>query len=558
MGQGKDIFQEKIHAQKKFQYAVLMNQAIEHTKLDENVIFYESNFGKKIAGAPYAAFRTFLQDPDRKDLIHVWSLEEMETDNVYEAFKKHPNVKFVKRRSEEYFEWLAKAKYVVNNRQFPYYYVRRSGQRFVRLVQVFETGMFDNKYRFVKEQSYLRNILQATHLVVESEEVKQKLLNVNHMNEWGKWEILVCPMDRWNKKTKEPVKFAVQLGKQLFDGEQAEFEVQKPNEKKNILFYSGKMFSDEIAYGFLHLMESECLDRNLYNIHMVVENTQEESQQQLINQIPDDVSVHIKYGPALCNEKEYLMEDDIRKEEELNEEQKKLLKGYYKKESRRQFGNLKFDSVWNFGQDDTWWNYYMDSMETPKSYVYKDVVKGYCLLHDKLKADAGAVSKKLEFDGITYNVVEKGRESRQIQLEGFATPDKDKTNYVYTVSERTLADAAFYKKIDRILEDENNVVYIVTDFNTREELQELLEENEFKDRFSWIMDLINPYPFIKECDCYIMHEDNITGFGDVAALDLGLKLACLTENGVRMLDESDKEIETKNAKIGHNISVLLK
>ena len=72
------------------------------------------------------------------------------------------------------------------------------------------------------------------------------------------------------------------------------------------------------------------------------------------------------------------------------------------------------------------------------------------------------------------------------------------------------------------------------------------------------MDLINPYPFIKECDCYIMHEDNITGFGDVAALDLGLKLACLTENGVRMLDESDKEIETKNAKIGHNISVLLK
>ena len=535
-----------------------MNQAIEQTKLDENVIFYESNFGKKIAGAPYAAFRTFLQDPDRKNMIHVWSLEEMETDNVYEAFKKHPNVKFVKRRSEEYFEWLAKAKYVVNNRQFPYYYVRRSGQRFVRLVQVFEKGMFDNRYRFVKEQSYLRNILQATHLVVESEEVKKELLSVNHMDEWGKWKILVCPMDRWNKKTKEPVRFAVKLGKQLFDGEQAGFEVQQPNQKKNILFYSGKMFSDEVTYGFLHLLESECLNRNLYNIHMVVENTQEESQQQLIDQIPEDVSVHIKYGPALCNEKEYLMEDDIRKEEELNEEQKKLLRGYYKKESRRQFGNLKFDSVWNFGQDDPWWNYYMKSMEAPKSYVYKDEVKGYCLLHDKLKTDADAVSKKLEFDGITYNVVEKGRESHQIQLEGFATPDKNKTNYVYTVSERTLSDTDFYKKFDQILEDENNAVYIVTDFKTREEMQELLEENEYKDQFVWIMDLINPYPFIKECDRYIMHEDNITGFGDVAALDLGLQLISLTEDGVRILPESDKEIETQNEEIRHNISALLK
>ena len=72
------------------------------------------------------------------------------------------------------------------------------------------------------------------------------------------------------------------------------------------------------------------------------------------------------------------------------------------------------------------------------------------------------------------------------------------------------------------------------------------------------MDLINPYPFIKECDCYIMHEDSITGFGDVAALDLGLKLICLTGDGGRILDESDKEIETKNEEIRHKISGLLK
>lgn len=558
MGQEKDIFQDKIHTQKKFEYAVLMNQAIENTQLDENVIFYESNFGKKIAGAPYAAFRTFLQDPERKNLIHVWSLEEVESDNVYKAFKKHPNVRFMTRRSKEYFEWLAKAKYVINNRQFPYYYVRRSGQYFVRLVQVFEKGMFDNKYRFVKEQSYLRNILQATHLVVESEEIKQQLLSVNHMDEWGKWKILVCQMDRWNKKTKEPVEFAVKLGKELFGSESSEFHKHKPNGKKNVLFYSGKMLSDESTYGFLHLLQSPCINRDLYNVHMVVENTQEENEQQLINQIPEDVSVHIKYGPSLCNEKEYLTEYHIRNEEELEQSQKSLLKGYYKKESRRQFGVLKFDSVWNFENDDPWWNYYMESIETEKRYLYKKDVKGYYLVDERLEQDANAVNKKLEFDGKVYNVIEKAREDHQIQLEGFASPQKDKVNYIYTVSLRTINTVEFYRNFDKILKDEKNELYVVTDFETKKELEEILEENEYKDRLSWIMDLVNPYPFVKECDQYIMHKDHISSFGDVAALKLGLTLAYITEDGVEILDTKEHEIETKNEEIRHNISTLLK
>lgn len=98
--------------------------------IDDKVIIYESFHGKGMTDSPYAIFKKLIDDAEYKDYKHVWALND--TNNFYaKRYENRKNVKFVKVHSEEYLEYLTKAKYLINNTTFPPYFQKKEGQIYV-------------------------------------------------------------------------------------------------------------------------------------------------------------------------------------------------------------------------------------------------------------------------------------------------------------------------------------------------------------------------------------------------------------------------------------------
>ena len=66
---------------------------LKNGKLLDNVIFYESFFGRGLTCNPYALFLEILEDERFSSFKHVWSVSKDENhDFEIERFKNHQNV----------------------------------------------------------------------------------------------------------------------------------------------------------------------------------------------------------------------------------------------------------------------------------------------------------------------------------------------------------------------------------------------------------------------------------------------------------------------------------
>lgn len=94
-------------------------------ELDENMIFFESFLGKNYSGNPKYLYEEMLESPFFKEFTFVWSY----TGENQELIKGNPII--VQRESEEYYRYLAKSKYWINNILFPVHY-KREGNVYIQ------------------------------------------------------------------------------------------------------------------------------------------------------------------------------------------------------------------------------------------------------------------------------------------------------------------------------------------------------------------------------------------------------------------------------------------
>ncbi len=97
--------------------------------IDDKTILYEAFYGRGITCNPSALFRYLLNDERFSDFTHVWVLEQGAFRNlIISEFKDNKNVKFIEPFTDEYFEYLSKAKYLVNNVTWQSYFSKKDGQ----------------------------------------------------------------------------------------------------------------------------------------------------------------------------------------------------------------------------------------------------------------------------------------------------------------------------------------------------------------------------------------------------------------------------------------------
>ena len=149
----------------------------ENYKLEDNVILYESFHGNSISCNPYAIFKSLLADNRFKDYKHIWVVNSR--DKIPQNLKSNQNIIFVKRGSDLYMRYLAKAKYLINNVSFPEYFIRKDGQIYLNTwhgTPIKSLGK-DIKDDFLAHKNVTRNFLQASHLIQPNPYTTDILLN---------------------------------------------------------------------------------------------------------------------------------------------------------------------------------------------------------------------------------------------------------------------------------------------------------------------------------------------------------------------------------------------
>src|SRR5699024_5369224 len=145
-----------------------------HYQVKSNMIFYESMSGGRMMGNPYAIFEYIIEDQNFKDYIHVWVVNSFQV--IPDEFKSKDNIIFVKKKSDAYFKYITRAKYLICNSTFEPYVVRKPDQLYLQTSHgiFYKTVGRDSVNTPIGVAGGTRNLLQATHIIVPNEYMAEK------------------------------------------------------------------------------------------------------------------------------------------------------------------------------------------------------------------------------------------------------------------------------------------------------------------------------------------------------------------------------------------------
>lgn len=133
--------------------------------MDEDLIVFESGLGRQYGDSPRYIYEELLRQGDTRRKVWVYSGKHRFTD---------PLTTTVKRLSPEYFWYLARAKYWVNNQSFPHYVKRRAKGIFLQTWHGTPLKQMALDIREVhgRDEGYLERVTRATrqwsHLISPS------------------------------------------------------------------------------------------------------------------------------------------------------------------------------------------------------------------------------------------------------------------------------------------------------------------------------------------------------------------------------------------------------
>jgi CDP-glycerol glycerophosphotransferase len=117
----------KPHYKKNAQYYTHYH----NSPIKDKTILYASFHGKLAGDSQLALFRYLIDNPLYSDFTHVWAVKSAAGTPI-EKYAGRSNVLTVRWGSDEFYEYLATARYITNNTTFPKIYAKREGQTYIQ------------------------------------------------------------------------------------------------------------------------------------------------------------------------------------------------------------------------------------------------------------------------------------------------------------------------------------------------------------------------------------------------------------------------------------------
>ena len=167
-----EVQEDRINSSDFLKASAACYEARKKYSVEEKTILYESYFGRGMICNPFALFSYMLNDSSFKDFKHIWVLDKTESNEHYRRqYADYENVIFVEPESEQYFEWLSKAKYLLNNVTFKPYFAKKKNQIVVNTwhgIPLKHMG-YDEVDGKLKAANMVRNFLFTDFIVSPSE-----------------------------------------------------------------------------------------------------------------------------------------------------------------------------------------------------------------------------------------------------------------------------------------------------------------------------------------------------------------------------------------------------
>lgn len=140
-------------------------------------VLYESFGGEGISDNPLAIFDHLQQDPRFEGWTHIWVIDDIA--KVPQHLRARQDVFFVRKESTLYKRWLATAEYLINNATFPYYFVRRDGQKYLNTWHgtPLKTLGYDIAATPLQRANTARNLIQATMFIAPNTHTEEVMLD---------------------------------------------------------------------------------------------------------------------------------------------------------------------------------------------------------------------------------------------------------------------------------------------------------------------------------------------------------------------------------------------
>ncbi len=164
-------------------YRAMAYYAKLHTQqapVDERTVLFEAYRAVKMADSPLAMFKAMIDDPYYEHFTFVWALDDK--DNEYRrTFSDRKNVRFCSIHSREYVRALYTAKYLVNNKAWPFYFTKRSEQVSVNTwhATAFKALGKEQGGSIGQFKNTTRNLLHVDYLVMPNRFTSQVMLRSN-------------------------------------------------------------------------------------------------------------------------------------------------------------------------------------------------------------------------------------------------------------------------------------------------------------------------------------------------------------------------------------------
>ena len=312
-----------------FKKVVDYTEYYERHVLESETILYESNYGKGIEGEVYTLFKSIYKDERFLSYLHIWVLNDNEMIPI--EYKECLNVIFVQRESDLYLRYLTKAKYLINDKTFPVYFIRKEQQ--IYLNSSLERPIFGVSNK-IDDADISRNLRHSTHQSITT--IEDLFFN-------------------------SPKKIS--------------------SSKKSILFYGGNFDRNHTTTAFVMLINS--IDTDKYKITICLDPTAIKKSKVRIEEfkrVKSKVSIVPRLGRMLMTLEEKEIRERFESQSYLEDNAMwAIYKKTYAREYRRVFGESAFDLMVHFEGESIFWQsifaYGVNNGKSKMIYQHHDMEK---------------------------------------------------------------------------------------------------------------------------------------------------------------------------------------
>ncbi|MGH1576465.1 CDP-glycerol glycerophosphotransferase family protein [Planktotalea sp.] len=159
------------------QAVAIYREFFDELPIIKNTILYESFGGQGFSDNPLAMFEQARRDPRFEGWTHIWVVDDLE--KVPAALHGEKDVFFVEKETTLYMRYLCTTEYLINNATFPFYYVRKEGQKYLNTWHgtPLKTLGYDIEATPLQRANTARNLIQSSLFIAPNKHTESVMID---------------------------------------------------------------------------------------------------------------------------------------------------------------------------------------------------------------------------------------------------------------------------------------------------------------------------------------------------------------------------------------------